>query len=330
MPLSYGTKTLCRTYNLFFNFNKYKQWLNKIKNNIEIEFIDTFKDINFYLKKFKINAWMDAGLLLKYSRGQDLFPSSDIDFGVKPEDIRKIRLLAKSMQKKGYLVTTTGNTSVIFEGINIIKKIEEDNFITADIHIYYPVENYFCRPNSHKPLKQSYISRNLYRIFNKLNIILDSKLIKKLYVINRIYNFIFIIYSKLYFQITVTSQFAVPKKLLESFKNIKIYDEIVSVPKNNIKYIEWRYGSDWKLPNRNWRLTDGNMVILDNLKNYWSFFYSAPNLIKSKLFVKKYNNKKRSHSKKQSIFLFNNEELKIIKKSKIKSELYKINKSKLK
>ena len=94
-----------------------------IKDKAKNEFMRTFKDINFYLQKYEINAWMDAGLLLKYSRGQALFPSSDIDFGVKPEDIKKIRLLAIDMQEKGYLVTTTGNTSVIFEGINIIKKI---------------------------------------------------------------------------------------------------------------------------------------------------------------------------------------------------------------
>ena len=299
-------------------------------NNKNSDFIKTFKEINFYLKKYKVNAWMDAGLLLKYSRGQCLFPSSDIDFGVKPEDIKKIRLLARDMQEKGYLVTTTGNTSVIFEGINIIKKITEDNFITTDIHIYYPVKNYFCRPNSHKPLKQSYIARNLYRIFNKLNIILDSKFLKKLYAIKTVYNYIFFMYSKLYFQIATTSQFAVPKKLLESFKNIKIYDEIISVPKNNIKYIEWRYGSNWQVPNRNWRLTDGNMVFLGNLKNYWNFFYSAPYFIKSEYCLKKYNNNKNSHSTNKPIFSFDNEELKLIKKSKIKSELYKIYKSKIK
>ena len=69
-------------------------------NNTEIDFIDTFKNINFYLKKFKINAWMDAGLLLKYSRGQDIFPSSDIDFGIKSEDIKKLVLFSEFTKNK--------------------------------------------------------------------------------------------------------------------------------------------------------------------------------------------------------------------------------------
>ena len=287
-------------------------------NNKKKDFIAIFKDINFYLRKYEINAWMDAGLLLKYSRGQCLFPSSDIDFGVKPRDINKIILFSKHMQEKGYLVTTTGNTSVIFEGIVLVKKITEDHFITIDIHIYYPIENYFCRPNSHKPLKQSYLARNLFRVFNKINVILNLNFLKKRYVLKKLLNYIFFIYSKLYFQIAITAQFAVPKNLLENFKNIKIYNETILIPKNNIQYIEWRYGPNWKIPNKNWRLTDGNMVFLCNLKNYWNYFCSAPNFLKSEYSLKK------SNTNHKSIFSFDDEELKIIKKSKIKSELFKI------
>ena len=40
-----------------------------IKDKTKHEFMATFEDINFYLKKYKIKAWMDAGLLLKYTRG---------------------------------------------------------------------------------------------------------------------------------------------------------------------------------------------------------------------------------------------------------------------
>ena len=66
---------------------------------------------------------MDAGLLLKYSRGNDIFPSSDIDFGIKSEDIKKLVLFSEFIKNKNYLVKTLGNTSVIFEGVTIIKKM---------------------------------------------------------------------------------------------------------------------------------------------------------------------------------------------------------------
>jgi len=290
-----------------------------IKDKTKHEFMATFEDINFYLKKYKIKAWMDAGLLLKYSRGQNLYPSSDIDFGVKSDDIKNIILFSNHMKEIGYLVTILGNTPVVFEGITIARKITDDNFITADIYIYYPLANYYCRPNSHKPLKQSYLATNLFRVFNKLNVILNLNLLKRSLIIKKILNYIFFLCAKLYFQIAITSQFAIPKNLLESFKNINIDNEIISIPKDNIKYMEWRYGINWKTPNKNWRLTDGNMVFLCNLKNYWHYFCSAPPFLKSEYLLKK------SKGNRRSIFKFDDEELKFIKKSKIKSELFKIN-----
>ena len=299
--------------------NKKIMIIKNTKDKTKNEFMATFKDINFYLKKYKIKAWMDAGLLLKYTRGQNLYPSSDIDFGVKSEDIRNIILFSNHMKKIGYLVTILGNTSVIFEGITIARKITDDHIITADIYIYYPLENYYCRPNSHKPLKQSYLATNLFRVFNKLNIISNLKFLKRFRIIKKIFNYIFFLYSKLYFQLAVTSQFAMPKNLLENFKNIKIDDEKILIPKNNIKYVEWRYGTDWKIPNKNWRLTDGNMVFICNLKNYWNFFCSAPFFEKSVYLFKK---SKKNH---KSIFSFDDIELDAMKKSKIISELYKKN-----
>jgi len=295
--------------------------VKKIKDNKKKDFIKTFIDINFYLKKFKINAWMDAGLLLKYSRGQYIFPSSDIDFGVKSGELKKILLFSEYMKEKGYLVTTLGNTSVIFEGITLAKKISEDYFITIDIYIYYPLGNYYCRPNSHKPLKQSYLATNFFRVFNKINIILSSNFLKRQHVLKTLINYFFFIYSKFYFQVAITSQFAIPKDLLENFKNIKIYDETISIPKKNIKYIEWRYGANWKIPDKNWRLTDGNMVFLCNLRHFWDYFCSAPNFVKSAYSLKK------SSTNQKSIFRFDDNELKVIKKSKIKSELFKNNMS---
>ena len=289
--------------------------MKNIENIKEENFLSIFKDVNASLKIYKINAWMDAGLLLKYSRGQNLYPSTDIDFGVKSEDINKIFLFSKHMKEKGYLVTTLGNTSVIFDGITIAKKITKDHYITVDIYVYYSLKNYFCRPNIHKPLKQSYLSITLFRIFNKFSIMLNSNSSKKLNVIHKIISCLFFYYSKLYFKIAITSQFAIPINFFKDFKYIKIHNEIILIPKRNIEYIEWRYGSNWKIPNKNWRLTDGNMVFLNNLKNYWNYFCVAPNFEQSKFSIIK------SNINRKSIFKFDDKELKIIKKSKIKSEL---------
>ena len=47
---------------------------------------------------------MDAGLLLKYSRGQNIFPSSDIDFGVKYTEYKNILLFSNYMKKMDILL----------------------------------------------------------------------------------------------------------------------------------------------------------------------------------------------------------------------------------
>ncbi len=259
---------------------------------------------------------MDAGLLLKYSRGQNIFPSSDIDFGIEYKDYKNILLFAKYMKKKGYLVTTLGNTSVIFEGITLAKKDYKETNITVDIYIYYPIKNYLCRPNCHKPLKQSKLSILFFIIFNKLNILFNLNYYKKFSLVKKICRIVLVLYSKFYFQFSITSQFAIPKKIFKNFKNIKIYNEEILIPKNNIEYMQWRYGNKWKTPNKNWRLTDGNMVFLNNLKSYWKYFYVAP------YFDKSFFKNTISNSNIRSIFKFDEIELKKIKASKIKSNLF--------
>jgi len=184
---------------------------------------------------------MDAGLLLKYSRGQDIYPSSDIDFGIKSEDIKKLVLFSEFIKNKNYLVKTLGNTSVIFEGVTIVKKIQEDKFVSIDIYVYYPLGNYYCRPNSHKPLKQSYLSKNLFRVFNKMNTIINLDIFKGKYFVKKILKNIFYIFAKIYFRVAITSQFAIPKILFKNFRNIQIYGQMVSIP-NNIQIYGWRYG----------------------------------------------------------------------------------------
>ena len=262
---------------------------------------------------------MDAGLLLKYTRGQNIFPSSDIDFGIKSEDTKKLVLFSKYIKDQGYLVTTIGNTNVIFEGITIVKKYNQDQYITIDIYIYYDLYNHYCRPNSHKPIKQYYISRNLFRIFNKFNIINNLKYYRDMYIIGIILKYLSCIYSKIYFRVATTSQFAIPKNLLDSLKEVEIFGTIVFIPKNNIEYMCWRYGSKWKIPNKNWRLTDGKMLFLNNLKSYWSFYSSEPVFTNSKLSM----NKNKTKTKIKSIFLFNQNEIEIMKKSKIISKSIK-------
>ena len=57
---------------------------------------------------------------------------------------------------------------------------------------------------------------------------------------------------------------------------IKVKGKLLNTPKNAQKYLEWRYGANWQRPNKNWRLTDGNMVFLGGLSAYRQLFLESP------------------------------------------------------
>ena len=279
----------------------------------EFFFFSTLNEINSLLKKYKIKAWVDAGILLKYFRKQNIFPSSDIDFGIKSQDLKNIMHFANSLRTKNYLVSTLGNFPLLFEGLSIQKKLNENYVINIDIYIYYPVKKFLCRPNMHKPLKQDYFSVFLYIILNKITKINENS---SFIFVNYILSKMIYISSWLYFKFAKTTQFAVPSEYLNELVSVKINKKSFLIPKNVKKYIIWRYGPEWKIQNKNWRLTDGNMVFLNNLKLFWHYYISSKRFNTTKI-------KTKANTRKKSlIFTFNKEEIMKIKNSQIKSQLY--------
>ena len=279
-------------------------------------FFSTFKEINHILKKYEIKAWVDAGILLKHYRKQNIFPSSDIDFGIKSRDLKNIMHFVNNLKAKNYEVTTLGNSPLLFEGLSI-QKIFSNNFvINIDIYVYYSVKNFFCRPNMHKPLKQDYFSVFLFILLNKFNQLKLNGIISNFNLLNYIFSKIILILSWIYFRFAQTTQFAIPFECLNELIAVEKNDNNFLIPKNTKEYIIWRYGPKWKIPNKNWRLTDGNMVFLNNLKLFWGYYTKAK---KFKIITIK---TKVGRPGKNSIFKFSKKEVIKIKKSKIKSHLY--------
>ena len=60
------------------------------------------------LKRESIDVWLDAGALLKHTRGQNIYPSSDIDFGIRAEDRTTTFKIEKSLAERGYITSTIG------------------------------------------------------------------------------------------------------------------------------------------------------------------------------------------------------------------------------
>ena len=279
-------------------------------------FFSTFKEINYLLKKYKIKAWVDAGVLLKYFRKQNIFPSSDIDFGIKSQDLKNILHFANKLKNKNYEVSTIGNFPLIFEGLKIRKTFSDDFVINIDIFIYYAVKNFLCRPNMHKPLKQDYFSVFVFIILNKCNKLKASRAFSNSAFPNYIVSQITFVLSWIYFRFAKTTQFAIPVEYLDKLVSCKINNDKFLMPKNIKQYIIWRYGPKWKVPNKKWRLTDGSMVFLNNLKVFWQYYIEAKKFESIAIFAK--SNKQKSYS----LFKFSDNEIIKIKKSTIKSQLF--------
>lgn len=282
-----------------------------LENKKEKFFIEVLKEVNEAFQVFGMKAWLDSGILLKNTRGQKIFPSSDIDFGINVHDSDNIIEFANYLKKKDFLIRPTGNLPVIFEGLTISKRLNLNYEINVDLCIYYPLNNYLCRPNMHKPLKQSIKSQFLYILLNKTNLFLHKGFIKNNKFLKNSFIYLYFLISKVYFNYGVTSQFVIPKKYFHRYKKIKIENISFLLPEKAKKYVEWRYGKKWQVPDSNWRLNNGNMVILDNLKKYWIYYINSKYFPWIKLKLK---NKKKT----KSIFYFSEKELKSIRKSKIK------------
>ena len=80
--------------------------------------------------------------------------------------------------------------------------------------------------------------------------------------LDNISKFVFDWMAKLYFSLAQTTQFAIPDNFFHSMDKISVKGKLLNAPKNVQKYLEWRYGANWQRRNKNWRLTDGNMVFL--------------------------------------------------------------------
>ena len=71
-----------------------------LENKKEKFFIEVLKEVNEAFQVFGMKAWLDSGILLKNTRGQKIFPSSDIDFGINVHDSDNIIEFANYLKKK--------------------------------------------------------------------------------------------------------------------------------------------------------------------------------------------------------------------------------------
>lgn len=290
----------------------------------EAKFFHVLHDVYDLIERESIDVWLDAGALLKHTRGQNIYPSSDIDFGIRANDRHQLVKIEKSLAERGYITSTIGELPFFFEGLKAKKAFGLNYYISIDIYVYYHHENYYFRPNSHKPLKQNKLYALLFIFLIKAARLHFRSKTNAIKYLDNISKFVFDWIAKLYFSFAQTTQFAIPDNFFHSMDKIEVKGKLLNTPKNVQKYLEWRYGANWQRRNKNWRLTDGNMVFLGGLSSYRRLFLESPtamsmrapisNLDRSTIQLTRKNGKS-SKTNTKSLFKFSEAEIATMKRA---------------
>lgn len=222
-------------------------------------------------KKNNIEPWLDYGGLLGMIRSGELLPwNNDLHMCCFHEvNINnKMISIVKEMSKRGYLAYYYSTVGALN-----IKKPKENIDITLNI---VWKENYSAiRPHeeitelSNKNLNRL-VANRIYWIsrLTSLYFLFDFKIFFKVpnyekmrMILAKLMN---VLPLKLRQKIFITcinwseklgakyEKTAIPLNLYEEFISIPFYGDKITVPKNNVKLLEYIYGLDWETPKEKW------------------------------------------------------------------------------
>lgn len=216
---------------------------NNSKKKIDKNFIEAIS----ILKNNDINYWVCQGTLLGIIRDNELIPwDHDIDLAVwkgsiSKEKIKNIMFIENFTLKKKFLdsddqltFVKNGGREVDFNFYEIIKN--ENNIRMAFVDWKVP-KNKFCKLIEAISQAKSYDGN--YRIFIKLFILFQplTSIIK-----------LFLIKKNLFYQ---SAGYSHPEDLVKEFTSIPFYEISITVPKKFKEYLEYIYGDQWTIPQKN-------------------------------------------------------------------------------
>lgn len=216
-------------------------------------------DLNFFkiieiLNKNNINYWICQGTLLGIIRDKKLIPwDHDIDIAVWSGSVSKKKIinimesnhftLKKKYEIENDLLTfiKLGGREVDFNFYQT-KKEKESNREIAYVKWYIP-RNFFFKIIEALSMAKTYNGKLkiLIRSFSFFEVIFNK--FKK-----------FLINKKMFY---ISAGYTQPMDLLREFKDINFLGINLTVPKKSEEYLSYVYGTNWKVPKRNFNwITD--------------------------------------------------------------------------
>jgi lipopolysaccharide cholinephosphotransferase len=227
----------------------------------EEETLKTMKTLKEIFDRHKIETWLDAGTLLGAVREKKFISwDYDVDLGAWHKDTKRILDISDDICKLGFEIC-------FFDFKDYIKILNKE--IEIDINLYHQQNNNATRT--------WYVNNKLGQILDYLLWIFAMKKpeIKKSKapahltstlagIIKKIPKFLTKdIIEKLYLKIGCKQvKISIPNNYFKKLSKIEFYGLSFNTPSSTEKYLEYRYGRNWKTPNKNYKFyrDDGAII----------------------------------------------------------------------
>ena len=241
--------------------------------------IRNLKDIKEVFDKFAVDYWLDLGTLLGAVRDRMILPwDDDVDVGVREESWAKILSVVSEFKTRGFYVEVNDwrlNKSFVYRYITLYRW-----GWFMGIYPYRLLKNKIAvRPD----IRESFLTRSLMLLYhllflNKAHVTSKNESLLKIAekLINSIPDRIKNPFSSVvFFILSILRKTAleyylvvIPKRHFETLDTIDFYGTTFSIPSDVEKYLECRYGKDWRIPKKEWKWwVPGAMPSLKNARS---------------------------------------------------------------
>jgi len=238
----------------------------------ENEIIDGLRQVKEVFDKYGIEFWLDAGTLLGAVRDGKLIEwDKDIDLSAWYNDKNKIFSACRELYKKGFIVDYRVFSIDEFELTHISINYSKKRYFPIDIRLFALDGKYIVKKNLVYTGYENKM-RRIFRRFVKYFLYLSSKpawigsnppfIPYSIHV--SMAKFLYVIPSKLILRFDKLlniylkrlgyswEELKLPAKYFKNFLTINFYGMKLKVPSRTEEFLEFRYGKDWRTPNKNW------------------------------------------------------------------------------
>lgn len=221
---------------------------------VEEVMIGNLRVVKDVLDKVGVTIWLDSGALLGAVRnGKMIGWDTDIDLGAWYDNINKIVSAFPLFKERGFQVSLRRRY-----GFVVIRK----GGIDIEVVLFRRTGDYawkLCRASGNIELLLSgclyalgldtYWNPRGRRIIRKSKLFLGPLPLKLKCFLTNVTWFVMEGCDCIY-------PWVIPKHYFEKLSTIQFYGMEFNIPFNVEKYLEYRYGCNWRTPNKNWRLID--------------------------------------------------------------------------